>query len=131
MIPHSLVTDYAISPTDKSRAGFCYASATFEPIPNLGEQKLPLATVEGSLRAMTFQVAPVAKPLGSVQRICAAGHMVVFDSEGSYVIDKQTGELNWLRNDNGNFMLDMWVPTPAAVDPYAMGKSDAPFQRQP
>ena len=104
-------------PTDKSRAGVCYAGATGEPIPNLGQQKLPLATVEGFLRAMTFQVAPVAKPLGSVQRICAAGHMVVFDSEGSYIVNKQTGELNWLRNDNGNFMLDVWVSPPAAVDP--------------
>ena len=83
VIPHTLVTDDAISPTDNSRAGVCYASATGEPIPNLGEQKLPLATVGGFLRAMTFQVATVAKPLGSVQRICAAGHMVVFDSEGS------------------------------------------------
>ena len=125
------MTDYAISPTDKSRAGFCYASATFEPIPNLGEQKLPLATVEGSLRAMTFQVAPVAKPLGSVQRICAAGHMVVLDSEGSYFVNKQTGELIWFRNDNGNFMLDVLVPPPAAVDPYAIGKSEALSQRQP
>ena len=73
LIPNTLVTEYAISPTDKSRAGVFYASATGEPIPNLGEQKLPLATVEGFLRAMTFQVAPVAKPLGSVQRICATG----------------------------------------------------------
>ena len=131
MIPHTLVINYAISPTDKSRAGVCYASATGEPIPNLGEQKLPLATVEGSLRAMTFQVAPVAKPLGSVQRICAAGHTVVFDSEGSYIINKQIGELNWVRNGIGNFMLDVWVPPPAAVDPYIICKSEAPFQRQP
>ena len=106
MIPHTLVTEYAIDQTEKSGAGVCYASATGEPIPNLGEQKLPLASVEGSLRAMTFQVAPVAKPLGSVQRICAAGHTVVFDSEGSYIRNKQTGELNWMRNDNGNFIAD-------------------------
>ena len=103
VVPHALMTNYAISPTDKSRAGVCYASATCEPIPNLGEQKLPLATVEGSFRAMTFQVAPLAKPLGFVQRICAAGHMVVFDSEGSYIVNKEAGELNWLRHDNRNF----------------------------
>ena len=124
------MTEYAIDQIEKSRAGVCYASATGEPIPNLGEQKLPLAIVEGSLRAMTFQVAPVAKPLGSVQRICAAGHTVVFDSEGSYIVNKQIGEFNWLRNCNGNFMLDVWVP-PAAIDPYMMGKNEAPFQRQP
>ena len=56
---------------------------------------------------------------------------MVFDSEGSYIINKQTGELNWLRNYNGSFMLEVWVPLPAAVDPYIMGKREAPFQRQP
>ena len=131
VIPHTLVTEYAISQTDKSRAGVCYASATGEPIPNLGEQKLPLATVEGSLRAMTFQVAPVSKPLGSVKRICAAGHRVVFDDDGSYIVNKLTGELNWLRDDNGNFMLDVWVPPPTAIDPYMNGNGESPFQRQP
>ena len=125
------MTEYAIDQTEKSRAVVCYASATGEPIQNLGEQKLPLAIVEGSLRAMTFQVAPVAKPLGSVQRICAAGHTVVFDSEGSYILNKQTEELNWPRNDNGNFMLDIWVPTPAAIDPRMLGKDEIPFRRQP
>ena len=34
VIPHTLVTEYAINPTDKSRAGVCYASATGELIPN-------------------------------------------------------------------------------------------------
>ena len=80
---------------------------------------------------MTFQVAPVAKSLGSVQRICAAGHTVVFDSEGSYIINKPTGELNLLRNGNGNFMLDVWVPPPAAIDPRMLGRDEFPFRRQP
>ena len=88
VVPHTLVTDYPIRATAKSESGACYASATGEPIPNLGEQRLPLATAEGSLRAMTFQAAPVAKPLGSVTRICQAGHAVVFDSDGSYIINK-------------------------------------------
>ena len=58
-------------------------------------------------------------------------HTVVFDSEGSYIINKQTGELNWLRNDNWNFMLDVWVPPPAAIDSYMVGKDESHFQRQP
>ena len=40
-------------------------------------------------------------------------------------------ELNWLRNDNGNFMLDVWVPPPAAIDPRMLGKDEFPFRRQP
>ena len=45
---------------DASRSGLNYASATGDPIPNLWEQKLPLLTQEGSLRAMTFQAAQCA-----------------------------------------------------------------------
>ena len=61
---------------------------------------------------MTFQAAPVSKPLGSVKRICAAGHRVVFEEDGSYIENKTTGEVNMLREDNGNYMLDMWVVPP-------------------
>ena len=47
--------------------------------------------------------------MGSVKRMCNSGHMVVFDEEGSYVYNKTSGELNWLREENGNYMLDTWV----------------------
>ena len=58
------------------------------------------------MRAMTFQAAPVAKSLGSVKRICQAGHYVIFDEDGSCIVSKITGELNWLREQSGNYMLD-------------------------
>ena len=54
---------------------------------------------------MTFQAAPVSKPLGSVKRIWAAGHRVVFDEDGFYIETKITGEVNMLREDNDNYML--------------------------
>ena len=85
VIPHTLVPDYGVLETPQSRAGLCYASATGEPIPNLGEQQLPFATAEGTMRKMRFQVALVAKALGMVAKICAAGHRVVFDPSGSYI----------------------------------------------
>ena len=47
------------------------------PIPNLGEQKLPLLTQEGSLTAMKFQAAPVDRALGSIKRMCSSGHIGV------------------------------------------------------
>ena len=109
VIPHTLVPDHPIVETDASRGGLNYSSAAGDPIPNLGEQKLSLMTQEGTVRAMTFQAAPVDRPLGSVKRMCNSGHMVVFDEEGSYVYNKTSGELNWLREENGNYMLDTWV----------------------
>ena len=131
VIPHTLVTEYPIVETERSRSGACYASATGEPIPNLGEQKLPMATEEGSMRAMTFQAAPVAKPLGSVKRICQAGHYVIFDEEGSYIMNKVTGELNWLREQNGNYMLDVWIPPPSLASANTWHSHEYPFGRQP
>ena len=115
VIPHTLVTAHPIHATERSRAGVCYASATGQPIPNMGEQQLPMVTEEGSLRMMAFQAAPVAKALGSVAKICQAGHAVIFDSEGSYIVNKSTGEINWLREDNGNYILDVWIPPPEAL----------------
>ena len=87
----------------------CYASATGQPIHNLGEQRLQLITTEGTLRSMTFQAAPVAKPLGSVKKKCTSGHRVVFDDEGSYIQNKTTGEINRLREEHGNYFLDIWA----------------------
>ena len=61
---------------------------------------------------MLMKAAPVSKPLASVKKICQAGHAVIFDEEGSYIINKTTGEMNWMREDDGNYMLDAWVPPP-------------------
>ena len=92
VIPYMAVPGHPIYETDASRNGLNYASATGDPIPNLGEQRLPLVTSEGSLRGMTFQAAPVDRALGSVKRMCSSGHRVVFDDDLSYVMNKATGE---------------------------------------
>ena len=44
VIPYDEVKEYPVMATDASRSGLNYASATGDPIPNLGEQKLPLCT---------------------------------------------------------------------------------------
>ena len=109
VIPHDLATDHEIVDTNASKSGMCYASATGQPIPNMGEQVLPLMTSEGTLRGMTSQAAPVSRPLGSVMRICKSGHTVVFDETGSYIYNKTSGEVNWMREEHGNYILDLWV----------------------
>ena len=54
----------------------------------------------------------VNQALLSVKKVVAAGNKVVFDDSGSYIEDKQTGERMWLREDNGMYMLKMYVKTP-------------------
>ena len=116
IIPYRLVSQHPLRETDASRGGLCYSSATGQPIPNLGEQRLPLLTMEETFRGMTFQAAPVSKLLGSVERICAAAHRVVFDEDGSYIENKSTGEVNMLREGNDNYMLDMWIVPPQTTE---------------
>ena len=66
---------------------------------------------------MIFTGAPVSKPLAPVKRICAAGHFVIFDEDGSYIVNKSTGEVNALREEQGNYMLDVYVPPKSIAEP--------------
>ena len=107
--------------THASRSGLCYASATDQPIPDLGEQRLLLVTDEGTCRGMRFQAAPVTRPLGSVKRICQSGHRVVFDEEGSYTENKRSGEVNWLRDEDGSYIMDVWVIPSTVINQWGFG----------
>ena len=89
---------------------WCTRQATGEEIANLGEVFLPMMTKENTKRSKKMQVAEVSRPLASVTRICEAGHVVVFDEDGSFIFNKMTGEINQLREESGNFMFDVWIP---------------------
>ena len=71
---------------------------------------MPMMTQENTKRSMKMQVAEVSRPLASVKRICEAGHVVVFDEDGSFLFNKMTGEINQLREESGNYMFDVWIP---------------------
>ena len=91
-----------------------YQSATGEPITNIGEQEVALVTGEGSVRGMKFQATEsVRKPLASVKRIVEAGHAVVFAPDslgGSFILNLETYDENSLREDDGSYVLGVWVP---------------------
>ena len=56
--------------------------------------------------------------LAAVKRIVEAGHAVVFAPEelgGSFILNLETLEENGLREDDGNYILDAWIPPPSAV----------------
>ena len=93
-----------------SRRGVEYEVANGEKIPNLGEKKFRGVTEEGKSRNITAQVCDVNKALLSVKKVMSAGNRVVFDSAGSYIEDKSSGEKMWMTEEKGMFMLKMWVP---------------------
>ena len=119
------VPDHEVHESVESWRGENFQSATGEPIPNLGDLRLPLYMREGTVRGMVMKASPVTKPLGSVKKICQAGHTVVFDDEGSFIMNKNTGEVNWLREEDGNYTLDAWIPPPQ------QGSNKTSFHRRP
>ena len=48
-------------------------------------------------------------PLERVSRICKKGHRVEFDDDGSYIVNKMTGEYMTLGEKNGVYVLDVWL----------------------
>lgn len=77
---------------------------------------------------MNFTGAPVSRPLGSVKKMCRAGHAVLFDDDGSFIFNKVTREDNMMREEDGNYLLDVYVPPHAGC---ILGiQSSSPFHRQ-
>ena len=64
---------------------------------------------------MPFQQTSVTKPLAAVTRMCEAGNAVLFlpnQFGASIVINMLSGqfETEELREEEGNYMLDVWIP---------------------
>ena len=111
-----------VKESEGSRRDQHYLTANNARIPNEGEKKL-LAFISGTWKqgnngwqemvpegkSVTTQVAAVTQPLMSVKRLCQAGHRVVFGETGSFVEDKGTGEVMEIREEAGEYMLEMWV----------------------
>ena len=93
--------------------GMGYAGADGSQIPNLGQRVVKAVMQSGHMTQMKFQVAAVTKALGSVSKIVQNGGRVVFDSPeygGAYVMNKRTGNRSYLREENGVYVMDVWIP---------------------
>ena len=95
-----------------------YGTASGEPLRNLGQVRIPMVTPSRKLKGMTFQTCDVIKPLASVANMLDAQQAVIFapdDFGGSCVVDLVTGEEEPLVREDGNFVLETWVPPPEAL----------------
>ena len=111
VIPEYRLPGYPLIPTTASKDGLEYTAANGKKIPNLGEKQAVVRTGDGSIKCIRFQVCDVTKILASVSRIVQAGHRVIFDSPdiGSFIECKSTGQRTYLRQEQGVYMLDVWV----------------------
>ena len=84
-------------------------------MPNLGEKKFDMMTVEGHWAQATFQVAEVTRPLCSVSKMCDKGNRVVFEMEGGYVENSTTGVRTSFSRENNVYVMEMHVQEDSAV----------------
>ena len=97
-----------------SKHGQSYEVANGNEIENEGEKKFiaHMLTTDGKDsggKGITAQVCAVHRPLMSVKKICRNNQRVVFDDEGSYVEHKLTGEKLRVLEEDGEYVLDVWV----------------------
>ena len=112
VVGEEMIAAVATKEGQASRRGVVYEVANGVRIPNLGEKQFVGVSNEGISRHITAQVCEVNKGLLSVRRMVAAGNRVVFDSQGSYIEDPQTGEVMNLEERQGIYILRLWTKVP-------------------
>ena len=95
-----------------SRQGIMYEVANGVRIANLGEKEFIGITEDGQEKQLVAQVCEVNKALLSVSTAVKAGNRVVFDEDGSYIENRETGQIIWLVEEGGMYALKMWVKSP-------------------
>ena len=128
VIPPHMAAGHPVQESAASRAGVQYEVANGEEIPNLGEKLFAVVTEEGSVRGMRPQVADVSKALQSVRALVKTGHLVVFgdgaDGNEHYILNRESGEVNAVRDDGLNYLMRLYVIPPGAQQPFA-GQAEA------
>ena len=77
-------------------------------------------STSGKTFSMDFNIADISRPTASMGEILGKANRAVFDSDDSYIENKQTGAWMPMRREGNLFYLDVWcqVPTHIASNPF-------------
>ena len=123
-LPTNMCRQYPVEwHADKGRKYYAVNGATVE---DEGRRAPELITADGKRRSIGFSVAEVRRALLSVSKSIDHGNRVIFDSEGSYVENKKSGERTAIERKNGVFTMKFWV-APKPVSGNAGVRALAPY----
>ena len=105
----TLLSSVPTVPGPASKRGVEYEAANGARIPNEGEKRFEAVTGEGQTKKLVVQVCDVNQGLLGVSKATQANNRVVFDADGSYIENKESGEVTWLQEKKGMYMLRLWV----------------------
>ena len=109
VISQEMLSRVALKGGLAKKRGVEYETANGVKIPNLGEKTFTGVMDDGASRSITAQVCEVNEGLLSVKKMTQADSRVVFDTEGSFIEGKNTGEKIWMEDAGGMYALKMWV----------------------
>ena len=114
-----IATAYQLMENDASRQGHEYELASGDSIPCLGEKRIAVLTKEGTLRGYSSNCADVSKSLQSVRALNASGHATCFglgpEGKDHVIINRLTGEINFLEDDGINYIQQLLIVPPDEV----------------
>ena len=73
---------------------------------------MAVVTQEGTSRGYCTQLADITHALQSVRALTKSNHFVGFDADGSFVLNKLTGEYNAIEDDGVNYLMKQWIVLP-------------------
>ena len=109
VIPRSTGKAFPVKESEMSRSGQSYRAANGSPITAYGERHLSGVSNDWIPFNIKAQVADVKAPLGSVMHMIRAGNRVVFDSQGSYLLNKRSGQTLPIKEKEGGFEMEFWI----------------------
>ena len=107
--PPTMLPGVPIAPSEGSKRGQQYTSASKHRLKNLGQQQISACTEDGDPTSVLFQIADVSKPLVSVSSICERGNRVIFGRSGGVVKNLKNGREIPFYRKNGIYVLSLWL----------------------
>ena len=100
---------YPLKPTYEAKNGIGYRAANGGKILGEGMKGLVLEDEHGQMLKMECKVGQISKALRSVKEMCNEGDRVVFDDDGSYIINKKIGVKTIAHKKNNSYVLSVKV----------------------
>ena len=137
VMPLDAAPDYKLQKSPGQVEGQHFVGAGGERLRNMGQKVVPLQVLgDETQRCATFQVAPVRKPLMAVSASCDAGHLCLFDNDGSFLIQRDSAEGREIRRlakrcvekmalerRNGVYVLPTTIVAPERLTPVARSRT--------
>ena len=119
VMPANLCEHIPIVPSEQSIGGVEYEVANGESVPNLGERRCDIRTLNALTltKRMHFQVADVHKALLSTAKCADMGYYCHLGINGGYLEDATTGERIPIRREGELYILDMWIRSAGSEQP--------------